>query len=107
MGLHIDPMPDDETIQAVMYGPLVLAGRFDAVGKDMLYGEYGPKDNAQSKVPDIVADRNQPTAWVEPDPKLPLMFRAVGQSQPLSMVPLYQVIQERYAVYWKVNNKSA
>ena len=107
MGLHIDPMPDDETIQAVMYGPLVLAGRFDAVGKDMLYGEYGPKDNAQSKVPDIIADRSKPTAWVEPDPKQPLMFRAVGQSQPLSMVPLYQVIQERYAVYWKVNNKSA
>ena len=107
MGLHIDPMPDDETIQAVMHGPLVLAGRFDAVGKDMLYGDYGPKDNAQSKVPDIIADRSKPTAWVEPDPKQPLMFRAVGQSQPLSMVPLYQVIQERYAVYWKVNNKSA
>jgi len=99
-------MPDDETIQAVMYGPLVLAGRFEAVGKDMLYGEYGPKDNAQTKVPDIVADPDKPTAWVEPDPKQPLTFHAVGQSQPLTMVPLYQVIQERYAVYWKVNKKS-
>jgi DUF1680 family protein len=106
MDLHIDPMPDDETIQAFMYGPLVLAGRFDAVGKDMLYGEYGPKDNAQSKVPDIVADPNKPTAWVEPDPKQALTFHALGQSQPLTMVPLYQVIQERYAVYWKVNKKS-
>ncbi len=106
MGLHIEPMPDDETIQAVMYGPLVLAGRFDAVGKDMLYGEYGPKDNAQSKVPDIVADPNKPTAWLEPDPKQPLLFHAVGQPQALTMVPLYQVIRERYAVYWKVNKKS-
>jgi hypothetical protein len=106
MGLHINPMLDDETIQAVMYGPLVLAGRFDAVSKDMLYGEYGPKDSAQAKVSDITADPNNPTAWVEPDPMQDLTFRAVGQTQPLTMVPLYQVIRERYAVYWKVNKKS-
>lgn len=107
MALHIDTMPDDETIQAVMYGPLVLAGRFDAVTNDMLYGEYGPKEKAQVKVPDIVADPLTPTAWVEPDPKKSLTFRAVGQSQPVTLVPLYQIIRERYAVYWKVNRKSA
>jgi uncharacterized protein len=106
MGLHIDRMPDDETIQAVMYGPLVLAGRFDAVSKEMLYGDFEPKKNVEEKVPDIVADPNQPTAWIEPDPKQTLMFKAVGQSQPITMVPLYQVIRERYAVYWKVNKKS-
>ena len=106
MGLHIDRMPDDETVQAVMYGPLVLAGRFDTVGKDLLYGEYEPKNNSPAKVPEIVADADKPTAWVEPDPKQALAFRAVGQSQPLTLVPLYQVIQERYAVYWKVNKKS-
>jgi hypothetical protein len=39
-----------------MYGPLVLAGRFDQVTTDMSYGSYGPKREAQSKVPDIVAD---------------------------------------------------
>ena len=27
MSLHIDAMPDDPTLQAVMYGPLVLAGK--------------------------------------------------------------------------------
>src|SRR6202050_4169767 len=35
MDLHISPMPDDETLQAAMYGPLVLAGRFDAVSPEM------------------------------------------------------------------------
>jgi hypothetical protein len=30
MSLHIDSMPDDPTIQAMMYGPLVLAGRFES-----------------------------------------------------------------------------
>jgi DUF1680 family protein len=107
MGLHIDRMPADETIQAVMYGPLVLAGRFDAVTREMLYGDFEPKKNAEEEGPDIVADSSQPTAWIEPDPKQALTFKAVGQSQPITMLPLYQVIRERYAVYWKVNKKSA
>jgi DUF1680 family protein len=107
MALHIDPMPDDETIQAVMYGPLVLAGKFDTVSKEMLYGDYEPKPGDQAKVPEIVADASKPTAWVEPDGKQPLTFRADGQSQELTLVPLYQIIDNRYAVYWKVNGKKA
>jgi uncharacterized protein len=107
MALHIDRMPDDENIQAVMYGPLVLAGRFDAVAKDLMYGEYEPKNQKPASVPEIVADSAKPTGWVEPDAKQPLTFHSVGQSQPLTLVPLYQITQERYAVYWKVNKKTA
>ena len=107
MAVHIDSMPDDEKTQAVMYGPLVLAGKFEPVSKDMQYGDSQPKATSQYKVPEIVADVNHPTAWVEPDGKQPLTFRAVDQSQAITMVPLYQIIQERYAVYWKVNNKRA
>jgi uncharacterized protein len=107
MGLHLHAMPDDETIQAAMYGPLVLAGRFEPVTREISYGDYGPKPGHQSKVPDITADARKPTAWMEPDAKQPLMFHAVGQSQPITLVPLYKVIHERYAIYWKVNNQSA
>jgi len=107
MGLHIDPMPDDHSLQAVMYGPLVLAGKFDAVSKEMLYGDYEPKPGDQTKVPEIVADASRPTAWVEPEGKQPLTFRGDGQSQELTLVPLYQIIDNRYAVYWKVNSKKA
>ena len=57
-------------------------------------------------MPDIVADASKPTAWIEPDAKQPLTFSTVGQSQPLTLVPLYKVIHERYAVYWKVDNKT-
>jgi DUF1680 family protein len=107
MSLHIQSMPDDETIQAAMYGPLVLAGRFEPVTKEMSYGDYEPKPGDQKKVADISADPGAPTSWIEPDPKAPLAFRTVGQAQPTTMVPLYQVIHERYAVYWKVDKKSA
>jgi uncharacterized protein len=107
MGVHFDPMPDDRTIQAAMCGPLVLAGRFDAVAKEMSYGDYEPKPGNQQKVPDITANPAKPIEWIEPDAKQPLTFHAVGQVQPLTLVPLNKVIHERYAVYWKVDNKSA
>ena len=106
MDLHIDSMPDNETIQAAMYGPLVLAGRLDAVPNEMSYGNPGPKAGAEQKVPDIVADASNPTAWVELDARQPLTFQTVGQSQPISMVPLYQIMHNRYAVYWKVSNRA-
>jgi DUF1680 family protein len=107
MDLHISPMPDNEQIQAMMYGPLVLAGKFEPVTHDMTYsGDYHPKPADQAKVPDIVADPAHPTGWVELDAKQPLTFQSVGQTQPLTMVPLYKVIHERYAVYWKVDKKN-
>ena len=106
MALHIDSMPDNETMQAAMYGPLVLAGRFEAVTKEMTYGDYQPKPGDQKKVPDIVADASNPTAWLEPEGKQPLTFTTAGQSLPLTLVPLNKVIHERYAVYWKVDNKT-
>src|ERR1700733_1042678 len=102
MGFHVDSMPDDETTQAAMYGPLVLAGRFQAVTKDMMFSGEGPKLGTQVKVPDITANATHPLAWIEPDPKRELTFRAVGQPEAFDLVPLYKVIHERYAVYWKV-----
>jgi len=106
MQLHMDSMPDNEAIQAAMYGPLVLAGRFDEVKRDMSYGHYGPR-GAQSKVPDIIAGADNAITWIEPGRTQSLTFRAVGQSQPITLVPLYKVIHEQYAVYWKIDRPPA
>ena len=105
MKLHIDAMPDDRSVQAVMYGPLVLAGRFEAVAKEKIYGDMGPKKGEESKVPAITASADHPTSWVEPDAKQPLTFHSVGQSQALTLVPLNSIYRERYAVYWKVGSR--
>jgi uncharacterized protein len=109
MGLHMESMPDDETVQAAMYGPLVLAGRFEETTREMRYGDYGPRHAPARKVPDVIpmADPGKPAAWIEPDAKQPLLFHAVGQPEELTMIPLYRIIRERYAVYWKVRQKSA
>jgi hypothetical protein len=99
-------MPDDAKILAMMYGPLVLAGRFDPVSSQLTYGETEPKPTDQFKVAEIVADAAKPTTWVEADGNEPLTFRSIGQSQQVTMVPLYRIIRERYAVYWKMQNKA-
>jgi hypothetical protein len=57
-------------------------------------------------VPEIITDLDRSTAWVEPDTKLPLTFRTVGQPQSFSLVPLNSVFHERYTVYWKLNPAS-
>ncbi len=65
----------------------------------MTYSGYGPKRGDQSRVPDIVADSNHPAAWIESDSKQPLLFHAAGQAQPITLVPLNQVMHVRYAVF--------
>jgi hypothetical protein len=44
--------------------------------------------------------------WVEPAPNGKLSFRLAGQTENTALVPLYQILDERYAAYWKVNSKS-
>lgn len=72
----------------------------------MMYGDYQPKTTDQYKVPEITADAAHPTAWVRQNARQPLTFQAAGQSQPFELVPLYKVIRERYAIYWRVGNKN-
>lgn len=109
MSLHVSPMPDDRSLQAMMYGPLVLAGRLGTEGltKDMFYGGYHPAPKGEpSGAPIMTADSKDPLGWIEPVPGQALTFRTVGQFKNLTLIPLYKLFGERYAVYWKVNQKS-
>ena len=105
MHLHVAPMPDDESVQAAMYGPLVLAGRFAEAPKEKWYGGEGPRGTPLA-VPTITADLDKAESWIEPSPGQALVFRGVGQAQPLTLVPLAHIVHEQYAVYWKVARKN-
>ena len=74
MTLHAHPMPDDPTLQAFMYGPLVLAG---ALGNEGLsYGMmYADPVNARRgegmrgqpvPAPELVAPSSEPADWIRP-----------------------------------------
>ena len=107
MSLHIDPTPDDHTVQAMMYGPLVLAGRLGTQGlnRDMIYGPSGPDEKSTIPVPEISGSTKNETAWVAKRGPV-LEFRTVDQSSNIELIPLYKLYDERYTVYWKVNGEN-
>lgn len=109
MGIHTAPIPDDSTLQAAMYGPLVLAVQMGREGltEKMIYGDSGPDDEHQKQIPmpEVIA-ANGSVTWVERVPGEALGFRTVGQAESTNLRPLYEIMDERYSVYLKVNQKT-
>lgn len=109
MHLRVEATPDDPSVQAVMYGPLVLAGR---LGTEGLTGatlrapptaprtvpEFPP--NSAVAAPVLNSRGSDVSEWVSRTG--PLAFRTRGQDQDVSLIPFYKILDERYAVYWKV-----
>ena len=108
MSLHLAPLPDDPTLQAAMYGPLVLAGRLGSKGlmHDHIYGPLGPDEAKAIPVPALSGSGDAPD-WVEPVKGQTLAFQTAGQKSQIDLAPFYQIYDERYTVYWKVNRKNA
>jgi len=107
MGLYFDSLPGDSTFQAVMYGPLVLAGRLGSenLAKNDIYLGYGPVPRGKAvAVPTVAGSRKNPLGWVEPISDQPLSFRARAGSGQVALVPFYRLMGERYVVYWKVES---
>jgi uncharacterized protein len=110
MHLHIEPTPDDPTVQAMMFGPMVLAGNMGNAGLEdsMIYGPQGPEELKEgekpARPPRIKATGKNPTAWVEPVPGKAQEFRTVGQIETRSLIPFYKIFKDRYTLYWKVES---
>ena len=109
MGLRTASIPDDPSLQAVMYGPLVLAGRLgtDGLTRDMIYGPLGPDAAHRIPVPPLTISGDAAGDWIEPVQGEPLAFRTRGQAAGIHLIPLYRIQNERYTVYWKTTLKSA
>ncbi len=106
MTLHASPLPDDQTLQAAMYGPLVLAAQMGTAGltEKMIYGDSGPDDEHDKPIamPAVAAAGAE---WFEKVPDEPLQFRTIGTGS-TKLKPLYQIMDERYSVYLKINKKA-
>jgi hypothetical protein len=106
--LHIEVMPDDPKVQAILYGPLVLAGDLGAEGltEQLITGPMGPRVQALPiEVPTFRAGPSghpaDPASWIKPGDK-PLSFRTTGQRKDVTLVPLNAIFDKRYSVYWEV-----
>ena len=111
MSLHVDAMPDDPTLQAVMYGPLVLAGKFGpeptraGPTPPRMTPDFDVTANPVTKpvaVAPIKIASGDMLAVVRSVPGTPLQFKIVGQEKEIELAPFHAVYDERYAVYWKV-----
>jgi len=113
MSLHMEALPDDPHIQALMYGPIVLAGDLGTEGLSGLkrYGPSAPPLGRVSsiEVPTFVADSAADVlARVKPVSGKPLTFQTTGLGKPndVTLIPLYQTFEPRYTVYWTIYNPS-
>jgi len=108
MSVRMEAMPDDPSVVALLYGPIVLAGD---LGKEGLTqnARYGPNAPAVGRLPSIVvpafvSDVKNVVAKVRPLPGSPLTFQTSGLGQPkdVTLIPFHKASDIRYTVYWKV-----
>jgi len=111
--LHLEPTPDDPTVTAILWGPLVLAGD---LGPER---ERGRRSEAaqppatptfsQSVVPLLVAAPRPVNEWLKPIADKPGSFRIVGVGRTLEapekiaevdLMPFYRLHRRTYSVYW-------
>ncbi len=106
MRLHVESMPDDSHMQAILYGPLVLAGDLgaDGLSEDLIVGPNAPplKRLPSIDVPSFRAPSSDPNSWIKPAGR-PLAFRTQGQRNDVSLEPLNALFERRYSVYWQVS----
>jgi DUF1680 family protein len=106
MRLHAAPMPENENLQAAMYGPLVLAARHEEESRDKWYRHFTAEEK-QAPTPTLQfkGKLDDPGTWLQQDGKL--AFRTVGQTQSATLAPLSSIVHERYSVYHEVDEKSS
>lgn len=82
------PIPDEPTTVAFVEGPIVLAGLCDA--ELALRGDPGDPSSLIA-----VDNERQWTQWLT-------RYRTVGQSRSIRMIPLHEVTDEKFSVYFPV-----
>jgi DUF1680 family protein len=109
MQLHQEPLPGDDSATAALYGPMVLAADLGAAPTDKAYriihsGDTVPKNlPAASPLPNSGADSGAKTdQWIQVESKQDLRFTTAGESGKYQLMPMYQIGDQRYSVYWQM-----
>jgi DUF1680 family protein len=83
MSLTREATPDNPTVQAVKFGPVVLAGGYGTTNLTAL--------------PTLDPDSVRATGT-------PLQFTATANGSSVTLIPFYNMHGQRYTVYWSVGN---
>lgn len=106
MRLTFTPAPDDPSVHAVSYGPVVLAGLYGA-----RYAATGPVAGSAS-APSTDSPGGSSPAGVPPLPSLdassvrrtaanPMTFEATADAQRITLVPVARAQHKPFTVYWQ------
>jgi len=105
MHLHAAPLPDNESIQAAMYGPLVLAARFEEEPREIWYRHFTAQEKQEPRsILQFKGKIEDPASWLDAKAGS-LTFRS-AQNQSVSFVPLSTIVHERYSVYHEIAKSS-
>ncbi len=108
MVLRQEPVAGSPELATLAYGPLVLAACQGRAGlsRDMIDGYEGPDMNRLPPLPMPEFNATSESHWAKKDDSVDLLFHTVGQSEKTDLKPLYQIVNERYSVYWKQSGKA-
>lgn len=113
MELRQEPLLGDPSISAAAYGPLMLAadlGAGPAGGPTrILQGDTYPRQEpAADPLPKTPASANAKIdQWTQADSASELRFSATGENGKYELVPMYQIRDERYSIYWQSPKKQS
>lgn len=98
--LRIEALPDNPNRVAILWGPLVLAGKM-SLEPDDLSPPGSHLENLKS-IPVFVSAGVPVADWLKPVAGQPGVFRTVGvgRDREVEMIPFYQLHRRRYGVYW-------
>jgi DUF1680 family protein len=99
MALRYEAMPDNRSLRAILYGPLVLASGVGSAEQGD--GAMGPnmKKYPAPPIPSFQVGEKAPAEWLHPAGE-PLTFRA--QEAGMTFIPFYKMTGQRYSIYWKI-----
>jgi DUF1680 family protein len=111
MELRQEPLPGDDSIAAALYGPLLLAadlgtGPTEESFRIIHSGDTVPKNlPAASRLPKVASAPDANTRqWIQVETPSELRFTAVGENAKYQLMPMYQIGDQRYSVYWQMGS---
>lgn len=117
--LHLELTPDDPTITAIMWGPLVLAGDLGPERERVRRGEGTQPEvkpaTAPLPSPLLVASGRPVNEWLKPVADKPGHFRIIEVGRNLDdpekiveidLAPFYRLHRRTYSAYWDYIDKS-
>jgi hypothetical protein len=111
MEVREERLPGDDSVTAALYGPLVLAADLGAGPPDgpmrVVHGRSTePKDlPPAAPLPKVAATPDvDAKQWVQVVSPSELRFTVAGESSKYELMPMYEIGDQRYSVYWQMQS---